>query len=120
MGTPVRTACSPTRTTSSPLTQPCSTIGGRRYALPSEVGAKMQPVANQWTAVQFYRFVLGRRNDPTDPGFAWDCTSPDPSQHWTSKAEIYCWEDYKLALDEIPANVIVTDPLSIAEAWGRQ
>jgi hypothetical protein len=102
------------------LTQPCSTAANRRYALPSEVGARMQPVANQWTAVQFYRFVLGRRNDPTDPGFAWDCTSPDVNRHWTSKAEIYCWEDYKLALDEIPANVIVTDPLSIAEAWGRQ
>jgi hypothetical protein len=102
------------------LTQPCAADGGRRYALPSEVAARMNPKANQWTAVQFYRFVLGRRNDPEDSAFAWDCTSPDVNQHWTSKAEIYCWEDYKLALDAIAPHVIVTDPLSVAQAWGRQ
>jgi hypothetical protein len=105
------------------LTQPCSdteTHGGRRYALPSRVATRMNPEADHWSAVQFYRFVTGSRNDPTDPSFAWDCTSQDPSQHWSSKAEIYCWEDFKLALDAIPPNVIVTDPLGVADAWGRR
>jgi hypothetical protein len=104
------------------LTQPCSDIathGGRRYVLPSQVAARLNPEPDHWSAVQFYRFVTGSRSDPTDPSFAWDCTSPDPSQHWSSKAEIYCWEDYKLALDAISPNVIVTDPLGVADAWGR-
>jgi hypothetical protein len=104
------------------LTQPCSdtaTHGGRRYALPSRVAAAMKPQANQWSAVQFYRFVVGTRMDAQDPAFAWDCSSPDVTSHWTSKAEIYCWEDYKTALDQIPPNVIVTDPVGVARAWGR-
>ena len=106
----------------SDSTQPCSdpaTHGGRRYADPAVVAAKMQPAANQWAAVQFYRFVVGSRSEPTDPTFAWDCTSEDVTQHWTSKAEIYCWEDYKSALDAIPSSVKVTDPLTVARAWGR-
>ena len=104
------------------LTQPCSdpaTHGGRRYELPSRLAARMNPQADHWSAVQFYRFVVGSRDDPADPSFAWDCTSPDPNQHWTSKAEIYCWEDFRLGLDAIPPNVTVTDPLHVAEAWGR-
>jgi hypothetical protein len=104
------------------LTRSCSdlaTHGGRRYVLPNRVGALMNPAANQWSAVQFYRFVVGRRNDAQDPSFAWDCSSANVNNHWTSKAEIYCWDDFLKALDEIPANVIVTDPLSVAQAWGR-
>jgi hypothetical protein len=96
-----------------------ATHGGRRYALPRQVAAAMKPTANQWSAVQFYRFVVGSRDDATDPTFAWDCTSPYVNQHWTSKAEIYCWEDYKSALDQIPSNVIVTDPVGVGRAWGR-
>jgi hypothetical protein len=96
-----------------------ATHGGRRYAPPRQVAAAMRPTANQWSAVQFYRFVVGSRNDATDPTFAWDCTSPYVNQHWTSKAEIYCWEDYKSALDQIPPNVIVTDPVGVGRAWGR-
>ena len=96
-----------------------ATHGGRRYQLPSEVAARMHPEPNHWSAVQFYRFVEGSRNDPADPGFAWDCTSPDASQHWTTKAEIYCWDDYLTALDAISPDVIVTDPLDVANAWGR-
>lgn len=104
------------------LASSCSdlaTHGGRRYALPRQVAAAMKPTANQWSAVQFYRFVVGSRNDAADPTFAWDCTSPNLTQHWTSKAEIYCWEDYKSALDAIPADVIVTDPVAVGRAWGR-
>jgi hypothetical protein len=103
-------------------TQSCSdpaTHGGRVYELPSSVAARMKPEANRWVAVQFYRFVVGSRDDPTDPSFAWDCSSPDVTRHWTSKAEIYCWEDYRTALDQISPNVIVTDPLTVARAWGR-
>jgi len=96
-----------------------ATHGGRRYALPRQVANAMKPTANQWSAVQFYRFVVGSREDAADPTFAWDCTSPNVSQHWTSKAEIYCWEDYKSALDQIPPDVIVTDPVGVGRAWGR-
>jgi len=104
------------------LSQPCSDTashGGRRYALPSKLRAAMQPMANQWSAVQFYRFVVGRRDVASDPTYAWDCTSANPSRHWTSRAEAYCWDDFRSALDAIPANVVVTDPWDIALSWGR-
>ncbi len=104
------------------LSRACSdtgTHGGYRYALPGVVRALMQPAPGQWSAVQFYRFVTGSRNDPADPTYAWNCTGSDPRLHWTTRAEIYCWEDYKAALDAIPAGVTVTDPLTVARAWGR-
>jgi hypothetical protein len=102
--------------------KPCSklsTHGGRRYAPPRVVRAMMQPGPRQWSAVQFYRFVTGSRRAPADPTFAWDCTGSAARLHWTSRAEIYCWKDYKSALDAIPSTVTVTDPLTVARAWGR-
>ena len=104
------------------LKRPCSdlaTHGGRRYKLPVRVAARMSPDADQWSAVQFYRFVVGRWNDPEDPSFGWDCTSTNAAHHWTSKAEIYCWKDFKRALDAISPNVIVTHPLHVARVWGH-
>lgn len=104
------------------LSQPCSNTaahGGRRYAVPSRVRTALQPLANQWATVQFYRFVTGSRNVASDPTFAWDCTSTNVNRHWTSRPEAYCWEDFKSALDAIPANAVVTDPLDVAQAWGR-
>jgi hypothetical protein len=33
--------------------------------------------------------------------------------------ERYCWNDYQSILDAIPATATVTDPKTVAEAWGR-
>ena len=64
--------------------------------------------------MQAYRFVTGVR---TGPASQWDCTSTDPAQHWTSRAELYCWDDFRWALDQIGDDVIVTDSRTVADAW---
>ena len=49
----------------------------------------------------------------------WDCRSSNWQDHWTSDYERYCWSDYLKVLDRIPAGVQVTDPKTVAQAWGR-
>jgi hypothetical protein len=31
---------------------------------------------------------------------------------------MYCWNDYQRVLNAIPAGAIVTDPATVARAWG--
>jgi len=99
---------------------PCfslDTTGSKcHYRTRESLAELMQPGAGEWSVVQMYRFVTGARSSPT---FDWDCTSPDPALHWVSNAELYCYEDFLWALDQIPASVVVTDPATVAEAWGR-
>jgi PKD repeat protein len=68
---------------------------------------------DQWFTMQSYLFVTGARDG------LWDCTAPNWQDHWTSDTERYCWNDYQTILDSIPTNVIVTDPKTVAQAWGR-
>ena len=105
----------------------CNTVGAWCYSL-ANTGAKyhyrtreslaslMQPGAGEWSVVQTYRFVTGAHSSPT---FDWDCTSADPNLHWVNNAELYCFDDFLWALDQIPPDVVVTDPATVAEAWGR-
>jgi hypothetical protein len=72
-----------------------------------------------WNVAQFYQFVEGARQVTGDPYNAWDCTSPDWRQHWTARAELYCFVDFLGAVDQIEGQVVVTDPATVAEAWGR-
>jgi TolB protein len=90
--------------------------GGKRYDSPALLGSRMQPASDQWSVVQAYRFVTGARQGA---GSSWDCTSSDWRQHWTSRVELYCWNDYLAALDMIGPGTVVTDPATVAQAWGR-
>ena len=67
----------------------------------------------KWYTIQTYVLVKGVR-----PG-VWDCSSADWHDHWTSDYERYCWSDYLKVLSRIPAAVQVTDPKTVAQAWGR-
>jgi hypothetical protein len=88
-----------------------------RYTPPPFLAQMMNPDPGEWAAVQVYRFVTGAYSGS---GSSWDCTSPDAADHWSSRAELYCWDDFLWALDRIGADVVVTDPLSVAEAWDGQ
>ncbi|HEY3238890.1 MAG TPA: DUF5050 domain-containing protein [Acidimicrobiia bacterium] len=90
--------------------------GGKKYDAPSLLGTRMQPGAEQWSVVQAYRFVTGARQSAAS---SWDCTSSDWRRHWTSRVELYCWSDYLAALDMIRPGTVVTDPATVAQAWGR-
>jgi hypothetical protein len=108
-------------------TAPCynvaSATGGHpRYLLPSTIIAQIQALQpGQWFTLQSYVLVTG-----SNPGYAhdadrWDCTSPDPSLHWTNDSERYCYSDWQQIVSAIAAlpGVTVTDPLTVGVAFGR-
>lgn len=69
--------------------------------------------ANQWLTLQSYVLVRGDR-----PG-EWSCTGGSWQAHWSTDPERYCWSDYRSIIDSIPSSVTVTDPKTVARAWGR-
>jgi hypothetical protein len=86
-----------------------------RYVDPGRLASFLQVRAGEWSIVQFYALVTGAK---LSGSLRWDCTSPDWRQHFTSKTEVYCWTDYQRALAAIPADAVVTDPATVAQAWG--
>jgi len=91
-----------------------------RYRSPVALAAKTAVASGRWVNLQFYRFVTGANGTPTSgTGARWDCTGADWRTHWTSKPEIYCYGDFLQVIDAIPDTVTVTDPATVAEAWGR-
>ena len=99
---------------------PCySAAFTRRYGSVTDLRRLVRVGADRWFNLQAYRFVTGARGPLGGAGMRWDCTSPDWRAHWASASELYCWVDYKRILNAIPPEVVVTDPASVAEAWGR-
>ena len=95
---------------------PCSGMQTlTRYKSPAQVRSQLSSLgADQWLTLQSYVLVTGDR-----PG-AWHCTGADWRQHWTNDAERYCWSDYQTIIGSIPSSVTVTDPKTVARAWGRR
>jgi hypothetical protein len=104
---------------------PCYTVTGTpentptyRYASPEALAAAMHTQARTWFIAQFYRFVSGSR---LGTGLSWDCTSLDWRQHYTSRQEVYCYDDFLTIMDGLHdatrTGVKVTDPATVANAW---
>jgi hypothetical protein len=90
---------------------------GKHYTSPVTLEARVAGEGdNQWIDLQFYKLVSGTGHDGL---YSWDCTSSNPSLHWTSQPELYCQSDFDAILAKVPAGVVVTDPASVAAAWGR-
>jgi hypothetical protein len=87
-----------------------------RYEVPGRFTTFLAPSPGRWNVLQAYRFVRGARLSGTT---RWDCRASDPRRHWTTKAELYCYEDYVRILDLIGAESRVTDPTTVAEMIGR-
>jgi hypothetical protein len=84
------------------------------YTLPSKVIAMLgQMTSSQWSILQAYVLVTGSRTG------MWDCTSTNPTEHWTDDTERYCWNDYLTIMNALPAGMTVADPATVAAAWGR-
>jgi hypothetical protein len=101
--------------------EPCDSEGPKslgNYLSPVTLHALTQVAAGTWTAIQGYAFVTGSNSTGS---IKWDCSEPesDWQAHWTSQFETYCWNDFLYALTGIPSSVTVTDPVTVAEAWGR-
>ncbi len=102
---------------------PCSTLTTPyAYTSPAVLSALMNPGAGRAGAVQFYRFVSGSYGRPGQSP-AWDCTSSDWQQHWTSLSELYCYNDFLQVADAaqaaVASGVVNADPAAIALAQGR-
>jgi hypothetical protein len=89
----------------------------RSYMQPStliKTGAKSQYA--YWTIFQWYRLVTGSHGRQGD-AIAWNCSGGSPAQHWTSYAEMYCYNDYLAVIGSLdPARV--TDPAGVALKLG--
>jgi hypothetical protein len=101
--------------------QPCDNEGSKslgKYLSPVTLHALTQVSPGTWTAIQGYAFATGTS---TSGSIKWDCSEPetDWQAHWTSQFETYCWNDFVYALTGISSSVTVTDPATVAEAWGR-
>ena len=57
----------------------------------------------------------------TGTALSWDCTSADWRQHYTSRQEVYCYNDFLAIMDglrdAVTTGVTVTDPATVARAW---
>jgi hypothetical protein len=105
--------------------KPCSTEGPTsvgRYLSPLTLHALTAVAPGTWTSVQAYTFVTG---SSSSGALQWNCNDPtgniavDWTSHWTSAYEIYCWNDFLYAMTGISPSVVVTDPATVAQAWGR-
>jgi hypothetical protein len=90
------------------------------YDLPATIIATIRSLTpGQWYTLQAYLLVTGKSPAYTTNSTRWDCTSSDPREHWTNDNERYCWSDYQAIVRSIPATTVVTDPLTVAHAFGR-
>jgi len=103
----------------------CYTIraqGSKRYADPSSFIAMIDALQpGQWLSLQAYVLVTGKNPRYTRNATRWDCTSASPALHWTNDVERYCYNDWKQIVNAIKArgDIVVTDPLTVGEAFGR-
>lgn len=94
-----------------------SVPGDRRYDTPAKLLTLVRPGAGVYSIVQFYRFVVGSR---TGAGPTWDCTSTNANNHYTSGGELYCLNDLWTLVNSRSRTAVITDPASVANAWGRR
>lgn len=103
----------------------CYTIparGSPRYYEPSTFIAMVDALQpGQWLTLQAYILVTGKNPPYTHNPTRWNCSSSNPDLHWTNDVERYCYNDWQQIVDAIKArgNIIVTDPLTVGEAFGR-
>ncbi len=100
-------------------TASCRTVKGvsRAYQNVPELEAEVKVDPGQWVNLQAYRLVTGSKIDSSRN--TWDCTSPNWQEHWTSETELFCENDYMSIISSIPSTTVVTDPATVATAWGR-
>lgn len=94
---------------------PCSTYSAPYpYTQPSQLTAIIQ--TGGWAIIQGYKFVTG---SSSSGAVTFDCTGADPRSHWTSRSEIYCYDDWLSVVDSIPASTAVVAPDVVAAAQSR-
>lgn len=94
---------------------PCHTISAPNgYTQPSTLQALVQ--SSGWDVIQGYKFVTGSYSSSS---VSWDCTGADPSSHWSTRGEYYCYNDWQSVIDAIPATAQVVTPSQVAAMQAR-
>jgi hypothetical protein len=95
-----------------------TTYGDYRYESPVVISAFLDLAPDEWVVLQGYRFLSGTG---ASGRWGWDCSHSAAGWkgHWTNAAELYCWNDYLYILNHLSPSVVVTDPATVATAWGR-
>ena len=77
--------------------------------------------AGMWYIFQAYVLVTGTNPSYTSDRMRWDCTSPNPAEHWTNVTVRYCYSDFQQIIQAIAnmPGITVSDPQTIGKAWGR-
>ncbi len=89
----------------------------RRTTSVDKLADILSPGANEWGVVQFYRLVDGKYGAIGDSA-AWDCSSSDWRDRWTSQPELYCRQSFLEVLDKRTTSAQSIDPAGVAMAWG--
>lgn len=92
-------------------------VNDRRSTSVDKLKQVLNPGPDGWGVLQYYRLVEGKRGQIGD-GFAWDCTSKDWRDRWTSQPELSCRESFLEVLDGRSRSAISADPATVANAWG--
>ncbi|MCB1300277.1 MAG: hypothetical protein KDB28_03155, partial [Tetrasphaera sp.] len=95
-----------------------SVKNNKQMAPPERLSRILRPGADQWGVVQFYRIVEGSYGR-MGASVAWDCTSSDWRNRWTSQPEIYCRNSFLEAIDGRSKTAVNADAVDVAKAWGR-
>jgi hypothetical protein len=95
-----------------------TTTAGRHYTSPAGwANILKNETGDEWDDLQFYQLVTGSSDQ--SPSYSWDCTSTNWKLHWTSHTEMYCLNDFMSIIAAIKPSLVVTDPATVATAWGR-
>jgi hypothetical protein len=94
--------------------------GSKTYTDPASVISQISALqTGEWLTLQIY--VLVRDVSPAGDTITWDCNAPE---HRSSDVERYCDKDFRqiaqyLSEQQALGNLTVTDPATVAAAWGR-
>jgi hypothetical protein len=70
--------------------------------------------------LQVYLLVTGKSPAYATSQDQWDCTSPDPADHWSNDTERYCYSDFQEIMQALyDAGMTITQPLAVDAAFGR-
>jgi hypothetical protein len=74
----------------------------------------------QVITLQVYLLVTGKSPSYATSQDQWDCTSPDPADHWSNDTERYCYSDFQEIMQALyDAGMTITQPLAVDAAFGR-
>lgn len=104
-------------------TAPCYHVPGTitRYRTPNDIINQINDLQpGEVLTLQTYLNVTGTNPAYTTNQDRWDCTSSDPTLHWSNDAERYCWTDLQTVLLYLAASGIgISQPGLVNANFGR-